>query len=741
VIGQVTFSGTGLNDLTTSGSYYRTIQQTYCVQIDGVGTPNTFKWSEDNCSTFVASGVQITGSEQLLSWGVNITFASTTGHTFGDRWTFVAEPAGETLLRITSGQGNLYYDSTGFYVSSPVFQVVTNDSPQFTILSDSSVHMGQNGFNIFSQDGKRRASGSANFYTTNTTGFIVDSASIFGWSDTEGLNATYDSNITVLKRESAGVISLARKSGLNPETQYFYFDGPNLKISFGGTTPSFPSLKRSSAALQARLADDSGFARFQAASPAESNDVLVYGSASPPAAGCAQFDSSGKIVSTGVSCGTGTVNAYASVTDGSTTASASGSDTLKFRSSDSSVLITVGSNDPVHGDNVDIRLPKTADASTFTSSTTWSRPGSAHGLGTSCDWTWTVYTVSGSTYTHTEGFDGYTCNTTTGDVTITWPVATAGRLVLVKSGGSDGSGGGGLPDPGSNGMIARTALNTTAARTITGTANRIVVTNGDGVSGNPTIDVGSNIADRTQSGTWSAGAKQTFQASASTAGARIVCAALPSSPAAGDIACDSNDGNKLKQYNGSSWFDLTATGTGHTIQDEGNPLPSRAALNFTGAGVTCTDDSANNRTTCSIPGGGSGSFDPSGTYDMTGNNKVNVSYISHYLNNNSTGTVLYQLVCLASDGTVQSCTTANASRRLGICQEGCGTTGAARIAILGRMTCQFDGSVTAGNWAGPSSTANGKCTDAGTTKPAGALGIILVTQSGAGNYDILAGLP
>lgn len=47
--------------------------------------------------------------------------------------------------------------------------------------------------------------------------------------------------------------------------------------------------------------------------------------------------------------------------------------------------------------------------------------------------------------------------------------------------------GGGLGDPGANGIVARTALNTTTARTITGTANKITVTDGSGVSGNPTL--------------------------------------------------------------------------------------------------------------------------------------------------------------------------------------------------------------------------------------------------------------
>lgn len=58
-------------------------------------------------------------------------------------------------------------------------------------------------------------------------------------------------------------------------------------------------------------------------------------------------------------------------------------------------------------------------------------------------------------------------------------------------------GGSGLADPGGNGIVVRTALNTTINRTLTGTANRVVITNGDGVAGNPTFDVGSLVAINT----------------------------------------------------------------------------------------------------------------------------------------------------------------------------------------------------------------------------------------------------
>ncbi len=51
-----------------------------------------------------------------------------------------------------------------------------------------------------------------------------------------------------------------------------------------------------------------------------------------------------------------------------------------------------------------------------------------------------------------------------------------------------------ISDPGSNGLLVRTSLNTTTFRSITGTANRLTVTNGDGQSGNPVLDISSNYS-------------------------------------------------------------------------------------------------------------------------------------------------------------------------------------------------------------------------------------------------------
>jgi hypothetical protein len=51
---------------------------------------------------------------------------------------------------------------------------------------------------------------------------------------------------------------------------------------------------------------------------------------------------------------------------------------------------------------------------------------------------------------------------------------------------------------GSTGLAARTAADTWAQRTITGTSNEVSVSNGDGVSGNPTLSLPSTLALRTK---------------------------------------------------------------------------------------------------------------------------------------------------------------------------------------------------------------------------------------------------
>ena len=74
------------------------------------------------------------------------------------------------------------------------------------------------------------------------------------------------------------------------------------------------------------------------------------------------------------------------------------------------------------------------------------------------------------------------------------PITTSGTITLTL--GTELQG---LSALAANGVIARTASGTYAARTVTGTASNIVVTNGDGVAGNPTINLataGTSVSDQ-----------------------------------------------------------------------------------------------------------------------------------------------------------------------------------------------------------------------------------------------------
>jgi hypothetical protein len=88
-----------------------------------------------------------------------------------------------------------------------------------------------------------------------------------------------------------------------------------------------------------------------------------------------------------------------------------------------------------------------------------------------------------------------------------------GTLSVARGGTGGGAASGTLLDNitgfGSIGVIARTGAGAYSFRTITGTANKVTVTNGDGGAGNPTITVGSDVLQINVSATTTVGYKST----------------------------------------------------------------------------------------------------------------------------------------------------------------------------------------------------------------------------------------
>lgn len=96
--GPVTF--TGVSDDMTIETIYTGWEKKidFVVEIDGIGSPNTFKWSDDDGVTWKQQGVSCSTSNIELNRGVEIKFGSATGHTMGDKWEW---EAGYEIVLIT----------------------------------------------------------------------------------------------------------------------------------------------------------------------------------------------------------------------------------------------------------------------------------------------------------------------------------------------------------------------------------------------------------------------------------------------------------------------------------------------------------------------------------------------------------------------------------------------------------------------------------------------------------------
>lgn len=111
-ISNVSFAGSGLNDVTFSGIYTGTTAGTLSLCIDAAGTPDSFKWNINGGAD--TTGVVITAGGQLLIEGIIVNFSATTGHTVGDIWIINLVPGvavtGKVVTRAKAGSAEVEFE-------------------------------------------------------------------------------------------------------------------------------------------------------------------------------------------------------------------------------------------------------------------------------------------------------------------------------------------------------------------------------------------------------------------------------------------------------------------------------------------------------------------------------------------------------------------------------------------------------------------------------------------------------
>ena len=162
-----------------------------------------------------------------------------------------------------------------------------------------------------------------------------------------------------------------------------------------------------------------------------------------------------------------------------------------------------------------------------------------------------------------------------------------------------------------NGLWARTGAGTGAARTITGTTDKITVTNGDGVSGNPTITIASTYAGQntiTTLGTITTGTWNGAVIGAAHGGAGTVSGIMKangsgtvSAAVSGTDYAPATSGSAILKGNGSGGFSAAVAGTDYLAPTGSGASLTNVVNSITGTSNQVTASASTGAVTLSLP--------------------------------------------------------------------------------------------------------------------------------------------
>ena len=136
------------SNVTISGSYTGETSRVYLLQIDSLGNPNTFKWSNDGGNIYQKQLIPITVSAIALENGLSATFTQTTGFTYNQEFIFqtkiTALVSNTTSIAIPETLHILQPYHSYINTTTPGDLVIkTNDKEKMRITADGSISINQ----------------------------------------------------------------------------------------------------------------------------------------------------------------------------------------------------------------------------------------------------------------------------------------------------------------------------------------------------------------------------------------------------------------------------------------------------------------------------------------------------------------------------------------------------------------------------------------------------------------------
>ena len=136
------------SNVVINGSYTGETSRVYLLQIDSLGTPNTFKWSNDGGNIYQKQLIPITLSPINLDSGLTATFAQTTGFTYNQQFIFqtkiTALVTNNTSIPIPEILNILQPFHSYITTTTPSDIVIkTNNKEKMRITGDGSISINQ----------------------------------------------------------------------------------------------------------------------------------------------------------------------------------------------------------------------------------------------------------------------------------------------------------------------------------------------------------------------------------------------------------------------------------------------------------------------------------------------------------------------------------------------------------------------------------------------------------------------